>query len=83
MPALNSAWDDDFISKESGSQVLSQNNTKPDAEVSTFLPNNNAFSDILKKEMDSSVLQETFQINLDSKEDSKILLLEYANWDRA
>jgi len=33
--------------------------------------------------MDSSVLQETFQINLDSKEDSKILLLEYANWDRA
>jgi len=83
MPALNSAWDDDFISKESGSQVLSQNNTKPDAEVSTFLPNNNAFSDILKEEMDSSVLQETFQINLDSKEDSKILLLEYANWDRA
>jgi len=62
---------------------LSQNNTKPDAEVSTFLPNNNAFSDILKEEMDSSVLQETFQINLDSKEDSKILLLEYANWDRA
>lgn len=83
MPALNSAWDDDFISKESGSQVLSQNNTKPDAEVSTFLPNNNAFSDILKEEMDSSVLQETFQINLDSKEDSKILLLEYVNWDRA
>lgn len=62
---------------------MSQNNTKPDAEVSTFLPNNNAFSDILKEEMDSSVLQETFQINLDSKEDSKILLLEYANWDRA
>lgn len=78
MLALNSALDDDFISKESGSQVMSQNNTKPDAEVSTLLPNNNAFSDILKEEMDSSVLQETFQINLDSKEDSKILLLESA-----
>jgi len=42
------------------------------------MPNNNAFSDILKEEMDSSVLQETFQTNLDSKEDSKILLLESA-----
>lgn len=61
---------------------MSQNNTKPDAEVSTFLPNNNAFSDILKEEMDSSVLQETFQIDLDSKEDSKISLLECAIWDR-
>lgn len=40
--------------------------------------NNNAFSDILKEEIDSSVLQETFQTNLDSKEDSKILLLESA-----
>lgn len=78
MPALNSAWDDDFISKESGSQVMSQNNTKPDAEVNTLMPNNNAFSDILKEEMGSSVLQETFQANLDSKEDSKISLLEPA-----
>ena len=83
MPALNSAWDDDFISKESGSQVTSQNNTKPDAEVNTLMPNNNAFSDILKEEMDSLVLQETFQTNLDSKEDSKISLLESAIWDRA
>lgn len=40
--------------------------------------NNNAFSDILKEEIDSSVLQETFQTNLDSKEDSKISLLESA-----
>lgn len=78
MPALNSAWDDDFISKESGSQVMSQNNTKPDAEVNTLMPNNNAFSDILKEEMDSSVLQEAFQTYLDSKEDSEILLLESA-----
>lgn len=62
---------------------MSQNNTKPDAEVSTFLPNNNAFSDILKAEMDSSVLRETLQMNLDSKEDGKIVLLESANWDRA
>lgn len=59
MPALNSAWNDDFISKESGSQVMSQNNTKPDAEVGTLIPNN-AFSDILKEEVDSSELQETF-----------------------
>lgn len=59
MPALNSAWNDDFISKESRSQVMSQNNTKPDAEVNTLIPNN-AFSDILKEEMDSSELQETF-----------------------
>lgn len=57
---------------------MSQNNTKPDAEVNTLMPNNNAFSDILKEEMDSSVLQETFQTNLDSKEDVKILLLESA-----
>lgn len=78
MPALNSAWDDDFISKESGSQVMSQNNTKPDAEVNTLMPNNNAFSDILKEEMDSSVLQEAFQTYLDSKENSEILLLESA-----
>lgn len=46
---------------------MSQNNTKPDAEVSTLLPNNNAFSDILKEEMDSSALQETFKTNLESK----------------
>lgn len=57
---------------------MSQNNTKPDAEVNTLMPNNNAFSDILKEEMGSSVLQETFQANLDSKEDSKIALLELA-----
>lgn len=75
MPALNSAWDDDFISKESGSQVMSQNNTKPDAEVNTLMPNNNAFSDILKEEMDSLVLQETFQTHLDGKDDRKISLL--------
>lgn len=57
---------------------MSQNNTKPDAKVNTLMPNNNAFSDILKEEMGSSVLQETFQANLDSKEDSKISLLEPA-----
>lgn len=57
---------------------MSQNNTKPDAEVNTLMPNNNAFSDILKEETDSSVLQETFQTYLDSKEDSKILPLEPA-----
>lgn len=57
---------------------MSQNNTKPDAEVNTLMPNNNAFSDILKEEMDSSVLQEAFQTYLDSKEDSEILLLESA-----
>lgn len=57
---------------------MSQNNTKPDAEVNTLMPNNNAFSDILKEEMDSSVLQEAFQTYLDSKENSEILLLESA-----
>lgn len=46
---------------------MSQNNTKPDAEVRTLLPNNNAFSDILKEEMDSSALQGTFKTNLESK----------------
>lgn len=78
MPALNSAWDDDFISKESGSWAVSQNNTKPDAEVSPLLPNNKAHNDILKEDMGSLVLRETFQTNLDGREDSKILLLEPA-----
>lgn len=41
------------------------------------MPNNNAFSDILKEETDSSVLQGTFQTNVGSR-DSKSWLLESA-----
>lgn len=47
---------------------MSQNNTKPDAEVNTLMLNNNAFGDILKEEIDSSVLQGTFQTNLGSRQ---------------